>query len=119
MIQLPQNPLVKATDIYLSRGGRQFQNLVMPDLNTVEFSVTDTLGQPQPNAVVKLYERNGKSSFTPQKTDRYGRANFYFVPAGDYRFRIYKSSFKRDIEEDFKILSGSDTIRITRSLERE
>jgi hypothetical protein len=111
-------PLAKVTDIFLPRGGNHFQNLVMPALNTVQFEIRDAAGNPIVTAGIKLKEKTGKSMFTA-KTDRQGMATCRYVPSGDYELRIYKSTYEYLLEENFKILSGSDIIRVSRVLQKE
>jgi hypothetical protein len=111
-------PLQKVTDIFLHRGGNHFQNLVMPSMNTVQFEIVDAGGNPIVTAGIKLREKNGPAVFTV-KTDRQGKATCRYVPAGDYELRIYKSTYEYHVEENFKILSGSDIIRVSRVLQKE
>lgn len=112
-----RDPMDEAKDLFLGPGSSVQYNLVMPRLNTLEFTITDAFGNRLPNTRVQLFEKSKSVNFS-RKTDRNGKVTLAFVPDGDYTLRIYKRNYQHIQEENFKILPGSDIIRITRILEK-
>ncbi len=112
------NPLAQVRDIYLGQGNYVHRDLVLPDLPTVKFHITDSFNAAIVSASIKLMEKNGKASFS-KKTNLYGKAECCFVPPGDYVLRIYRRHYKYFINENFKILPGSGIIEVMETLMRE
>jgi hypothetical protein len=110
-----QHPLAEVKDLYLAPGGSLYPVLNLPDLTTVEFHITEPSGRSIPNARIRFHEKNGKYTFA-QKTDMYGKAKCNNVPAGEFSLRIFKNTYTTINEGNFKILPGSDIIRVDRTL---
>ena len=113
-----QNPADQARDLIVGPGIGLDQPLRLPPLTTVEFTIRNPLGRPIPDAAVRLYPAEGNTarvSHPRQQTTFQGVARFAYLSPGDYTLRITKSGYKLH-EEAFKILPGSDIMRVSRSL---
>jgi hypothetical protein len=112
------HPMAEVREIYIAPGGSSYQNLTLPDLATVEFHITDMVARPVPHARIHFHEKTGKVTHQ-LKTDMYGKARCIHIPSGEYSIRIYKNTYKTIHEGNFKILPGSDIIRVERMLIKE
>jgi hypothetical protein len=108
------DPLAVEKGIFLPQGGKHTATLYMPDLATVEFQVSDEWGKAIVSAGIHFMRDDGDAPFSV-RTDRYGKASLRFVPPGNYNLRISKRTYEYIIEP-FKILGGSDIIRINRTM---